>query len=403
MVWCGTIGVRRGGEAGVEYGILGPLEVVSVGGPVRVDAPKQRALLAVLVLHVNEVVSSDRLLELVWGDGAPEGGVGKLRFQVSKLRDALDPGRDGDESSVIVTRSPGYVLVVDADAVDAVRLERLAGEARGILSSDPQEALGLLDEALALWRGPVLGEFEYEEWAQSEIRRLTELRLGATEDRFDGLLALGRGKEAIGDLQALVVEYPRRERIRGALMVALYRSGRQAEALATYQDLRRELGEGLGIAPSVELQNLEERILLQDRSLSSDIGFSGDRLRGYVLSGQIGEGAHGVVYRAAQSGVGREVAIKTIRSELANDAGFVRRFEAEAQLVASLEHPHIVSLFDFWRDPDGAYLVMPYLQGGNLAGMLDEGPMEPGVVVDLANQLGALWDMRISTASCIGM
>ena len=372
----------------MQFGMLGPLEVASDGAPLHVDAPKQRALLAILILHANQVVSSDRLLELLWGDDAADGGVGKLRFQVSKLRDALDPGRDGDGSSVIVTRSPGYVLVTESEAVDAFRFERLVAEAREILQSIPDDALGMLDEALALWRGPVLGEFEYEEWAQPEIRRLTEVRLGATEDRFDVLLALGRGKGVVGDLQAFVSEHPRRERPRAALMLALYRAGRQADALAAYQDLRQELGEGLGLDPSIELQNLEERILLQDPSLSSPRGLSGDRLRGYVLSGQVGEGAHGVVYRAAQSGVGREVAIKTIRAELANDAAFVRRFEAEAQLVASLEHPHIVSLFDFWRDPDGAYLVMPYLQGGNLAGMLSEGPLEPGTVASLAIRLG---------------
>ncbi|MEN8235396.1 MAG: BTAD domain-containing putative transcriptional regulator [Actinomycetota bacterium] len=372
----------------LRFGILGPLEVMSGDAPVRVDAPKQRALLAVLVLHANEVVSSDRLLDLVWGDGSADGGVSKLRFQVSKLRDALNPGRDGDGSSVVVTRSRGYVLETAPDAVDAVRLERLVSDARGFLSSDPDEALGLFDEALALWRGPVLGEFEYEEWAQPEIRRLAELHLGAIEDRSDALLALGRGSEAVGDLQALVEEHPRRERLRGALMLALYRSGRQADALAAYQDLRRELGEGLGIDPSIELQNLEERILLQDPTLTGAGSVTEDRLRGYVLSGQIGEGAHGVVYRAAQSGVGREVAIKTIRAELANNAGFVRRFEAEAQLVASLEHPHIVSLFDFWRDPEGAYLVMPYLSGGNLADALPSGPMEPDSVATLVDRLG---------------
>ncbi|MEN8235424.1 MAG: BTAD domain-containing putative transcriptional regulator, partial [Actinomycetota bacterium] len=372
----------------MEFGILGPLEVVSAGGPVRVDAPKQRALLAVLLLHVNEVVSSDRLLDLVWGDGSSDGGVNKLRFQVSKLRDALEPGRDGDASSVLATRAPGYVLVVEPEAVDAIRFESLVGEARASLRSTPEEALRLLDEALGLWRGPVLGEFEYEEWAQPEIRRLTELRLGAIEDRFDALLRIGRDREMVSDLQALIAEHPRRERLYSALMLALYRAGRQADALATYQDLRRELGEGLGIDPSVELQNLEERILLQDPSLSGGGGLAEDRLRGYVLHGRVGEGAHGVVYRAAQSGVGREVAIKTIRTEFANDAGFIRRFEAEAQLVASLEHPHIVSLFDFWRDPDGAYLVMPYLQGGNLASMLEEGPVDPAIVASLVERIG---------------
>ncbi|MEN8113316.1 MAG: BTAD domain-containing putative transcriptional regulator, partial [Actinomycetota bacterium] len=375
-------------QAAYRFGILGQLEVITAEGPIRIDAPKQRALLAVLVLHANEVVSTDRLLDLLWDDGIADGGLSRLRFQVSKLRDALDPGRSGDGSSAVVTESPGYLLRADPDDVDAIRFDRLVGEARHDVAAAPDEALALFDEALGLWRGPVLAEFEYEEWAQPEIRRLNELRLGAAEDRLDVMLTLGRAGDVVAPAEALVAEYPRRERPRGALMLALYRSGRQADALAAYQNLRRELGEGMGIDPSIELQNLEERILLQDPSLSGRGGPAADRLRGYELHGRIGDGAHGVVYRASQSGVGREVAIKTIRSELANDAGFVHRFEAEAKLVASLEHPHIVSLFDFWRDPEGAYLVMPYLQGGNLASRIEEGPIDPVAVSGIVERLG---------------
>ena len=373
----------------MEFRVLGPLEIVSDGRHVSVDAPKQRALLAVLLIHANEVVSTDRLLELVWEDEQPSGGLRTLRFHISKLRDALEPGRGQGEEGIIATRAPGYVLEVAPARVDALAFETMLAEVREVRDTDPATAVKLLDEALALWRGNPYADFTYDEFAHSEILSLSELRLKAMENRFEACIELGREDDVIGELQRLIEEHPRRERLRSSLMLALYRTGRQAEALAVYQDLRSELGDGLGIEPSQELQDLEEKILLQDPSLTAAAPApAADFLRGYALRGRIGEGAHGVVWRAGQPGVGREVAIKAIHPDIANRPGFIRRFEMEAQLVASLEHPHIVSLFDFWRDPDGAYLVMPYLRGGDLDHLLRQGPLRPDSALELIQAIG---------------
>ncbi len=363
----------------MDFRVLGTLEVLNEGRPVAVTAPRQRALLAVLLVHANEVVSTDRLLDLVWGDDQPD--VGALRYQISKLREALGV------SGVIETRAPGYVLDVEWRQVDALVFENLVGKARQIRATDPEKAAALLDDAQALWHGDPYAEFAYEEFAHLERERLSELRRGAIEDRVDLVLELGRHSEVIPDLEKLTRQYPTRERLWGQLGLALYRSGRQADAVAAFGRLRDQLG-NTGLDLSLELQKLENRILTQDASLSAEVA-APDRLRGYVLLGRIGEGAHGVVWRAAQPGVGREVAIKAIRPELANRPEFVRRFEAEAQLVAALEHPHIVSLFDFWRDPDGAYLVMPYLRGGSLADRLEKGPLESAAALELLHEVGA--------------
>jgi len=374
----------------MEFRVLGPVEVWHRGSVVPVP-PKQRALLAELLIHANEVVSTDRLLEEVWGEAQPEGGVKTLRFHISKLRDALDPDRAPGEEGAVATRAPGYVLRADPEVIDAARFELLVDDARQALVEDPVAAAGLLEEALALWRGPPFADFAYAEFAQSEIRRLEELRLGAVEEQLEALLALGRHQEVVGELEALAEEHPLRERLWGLLMVAMYRSGRQAEALRAYQQARQLLGEELGIEPSPDLRRLEERILLQDHELleAGPLRAAAGRVRGYELRGVIGEGAFGVTYRAYQPAVGREVAVKAIRPEFVNQPGFVRRFEAEAQLVAQLEHPHIVPLFDFWREPDGAYLVMPYLRGGSLRGARDAGAWEPARVASMLEQIGA--------------
>ncbi len=372
----GTLDTRGGA---VDFRVLGTLEVLNEGQPVAITAPRQRALLAVLLVHANEVVSTDRLLDLVWGDDQPD--VGALRYQISKLREAL-----GD-SSAIETRAPGYVLEVEWHQVDALVFENLVGKARQIRATDPEQAAALLDDARALWHGDPYAEFVYEKFTHLERERLGEMRRGAIEDHVDLLLELGRNSEVIPELERLTRQYPTRERLWGQLGLALYRSGRQADAVAAFGRLRDQLGnQGLDLSP--ELRDLENRILIQDASLSVEAA-APDRLRGYVLLGRIGEGTHGVVWRAAQPGVGREVAIKAIRPELANRPEFVRRFEAEAQLVAALEHPHIVSLFDFWRDPDGAYLVMPYLRGGSLADRLEKGPLEVADALELLREVGA--------------
>lgn len=369
----------------LEFRVFGSLEIVADGTPIKIDAPKQRAVLAVLLVHVNEVVSTDRLMDAVWGED--EVGVGTLRYHVSKLRETLQSEIGSAAETVIATEAPGYVLRTDSDSLDAARFDGLVDEARQILQSEPERALRLLDEALALWRGDAYAEFAYEEFAHLEVERLAEKRRGAIEDRMDALLALGRHTDAIAQLEGLTARQPHRERLWGQFALALYRGGRQSDAVAALQQIRDSLGE-LGLDLSPPLKELEQRVFDQDPSLIEDAGRP-EQLRGYVLRGVIGEGAHAVVFRAAQPGIGREVALKAIRPELANQPEFVRRFEAEAQLVASLEHPNIVSLYDFWRDPEGAYLVMPYLRGGSLAGVLSQGPLDPPQVLEIVAGIGS--------------
>ena len=231
----------------MEFRILGPLEVLDDGRTVDVGAAKQRALLAVLLLNANRVVSSDRLIEALWGERAPGTAQKALQVYVSQLRKAL--GRDR-----ILTRAPGYEVRVETGELDVDRFESLAAE-------------GQLVEALRLSRGKPLADFEYEPFAQSEIGRLEEIVLACLEQRIEGDLAAGRHASLVAELEALVKEHPLRERLRAQLMLALYRSGRQAEALAAYQAGRDLLTDELGLEPGAELKELQRRILVQDADL----------------------------------------------------------------------------------------------------------------------------------------
>jgi predicted ATPase/DNA-binding SARP family transcriptional activator len=227
-------------------------------GPVALVGRKQRALLGLLLLHAGEVVSSDRLLDELWGERPPATAASSLRNLIAQLRSVLGP-------NAIVTREPGYLLVFEPQRLDRARFERLLAEARG---AAPRERAMLLREALALWRGPPLSDLVFERFAQPEIQRLEELRLEALEERIEAELELGQGSELVAELEALVAEQPLRERLRGQLMQALYRSGRQAEALDAYQAARRMLVEELGVEPSPPLQELQGAILRQDPALA---------------------------------------------------------------------------------------------------------------------------------------
>jgi DNA-binding SARP family transcriptional activator len=242
----------------VRFRILGPLEVDAAVGHPALRRRKPRALLALLLLHRNEVVSTDALLDGLWGESPPPRALGSLQNYVSHLRRALG-------EHVLVTQPPGYVLRVGADEVDVDWFDRLVAEASG---KDAAERAERLRSALALWRGPALADFTYEAFAQTAIARLEELRLTALEERIDADLELGRHPELVGELEALVAENSLRERLRGQLMRALYRSGRHTEALAVYRDGARLLREELGLEPSEELRRLERAILEQDASLA---------------------------------------------------------------------------------------------------------------------------------------
>jgi WD40 repeat protein/DNA-binding SARP family transcriptional activator len=566
----GTPGETSYRGSDLKVRVLGPLEVLSNGAGMRLGGPKQRTVLALLAAEVGKSVSVDTLIDGVWGDEPTAGARSTLQTYVSNLRAAI-----GD---VIVRDDGGYRLVADPTDVDAVEFERMVEHAAGLVETDPGQAAQLLRAALALWRGhpyaDVAGCFALE----LEARRLEELRLRAVETRIEAELALGGQAQLIAELEVLCEEFPTYERFRAQHMLALYRSGRQAEALRAFQKTRAYLAEELGLEPSPQLQELERRILNQDPSLeleaepqvqilafllidiegstvlselptdamraavaehdrivqsaseaaggrlvkrvgdcidlvfadagaavsaASEIqrdlagfdwrdieplrarmaidvgevearagdyfgpvlnragrmlaaahgsqvllsaeahaalaashggwqakalgefrfkglgspqhvfqllvedlpadfpppridqlppalgpGAFGRAVRGYELREQIGRGELGVVYRAYQPTVGREVAIKVIRPELVNHPSFVRGFEAEAQVVAQLEHPHLVPLYDFWRDPEGAYLVMRWLRAGSLRQALDRGPWNLGPARRLLSQVG---------------
>jgi DNA-binding SARP family transcriptional activator len=239
----------------MEFRILGPLEVVEDDRPVRLDRRRLRALLAYLLLHANRPVSADQLIDEVWGPEPPKTAGASLQNYISRLRKAIG-------SELIVSQAPGYLLRVDPERFDLARFERLVAEARRV--GEPRERAEKLRVALSLWRGPALEDLAFESFAQTEIARLEEARLEALEERVDADLALGRAGDLIIELEGLVARYPLRERFRVQLMLALYRAGRQADALAAYQDARRMLLDELGLEPSEELRGLEQAILRQD-------------------------------------------------------------------------------------------------------------------------------------------
>lgn len=233
----------------MEFRILGPLEVISGGQALDLGGAKQRALLAVLLLHPNQVVSRDRLIDALWEESPPDTAQKALQVHVSNLRRRL--GRDR-----ITTRAPGYAIRVEPDELDAERFERLAGKGGRQLV-----------DALALWRGPPLADVAHTRFARQEIGRLQERRLAVLEERIEADLALGRRPDLIAELESLAAEHPLRERLCALLMLALYRGGRQAEALDVYQTTRRTLVHELGIEPGRELRELHQTILRQDPAL----------------------------------------------------------------------------------------------------------------------------------------
>lgn len=362
----------------MEFRLLGPFEVSDGNGPIPLGGPKQRTVLVHLLNRPNRLVPADRLIDEVWGDDPPEAARNSLQSYVSHLRRALGPER-------LEGRSRGYVLHVDPSEVDAVRFEAIVGKARTLAATDPAAAAQGYTDALAIWRGPALDDLADQPSLRPEIARLEELRTASTEERVTTELTLGRHAELIPELDTLTAKYPLRERLWGQLMVALYRSGRQGESLAAFRRARDILAEELGISPSSELQHLHERVLRQDPSLD----LVGEPLRGYRLLKQVGVTAVSAVYRAFQPQVGREVAVKVIHPQLANDPEFIRRFEAEAQVIARLEHPHIVPLYDYWREPDRAYLVMRFLRGGSLRDALTRGPLGPETAVRVIDHIAS--------------
>jgi WD40 repeat protein/DNA-binding SARP family transcriptional activator len=363
----------------MRFALLGPLEVTVDGETIALGGPKQRLVLAHLLIRANELVSAETLIDEIWGDEPPDAARGSLHSYVSHLKKALGAER-------LISRPPGYVLIAGADEIDAARFETLAEQARRRLASDPAAAARALREALGLWQGEPLADLAAELSLQGEIERLSALRVAAIEDRIEAELSLGRHAELVPELERLVARHPLRERLSGQLMLALYRAGRQAEALAAYHRLRAALDEDLGLQPAPAIEQLQARILNQDAALE----LAGQPLRGYRLVEQIGSGPLGTVHRAFEPQTEREVAIKVLSAAVANDADFVRRFDADARRVARLEHPHIVPLLDWWREPDAAYVVMPLLRGGTLTERL--------AGRQLSSQQALLWAEQLAAA-----
>src|ERR671930_1777443 len=240
-----------------ESRTLEPLGFSVAAEPVPLTGQKQRALLALLLLEANRVVSTDRLVDALWGDQPPRTAATSLQNFISQLRKLLGP-------ETLVTKPPGYLLRIEPEELDLERFRRLVDEAR---SEPPDARAAKLRSALDLWRGPPLADLGFETFAQSEIGRLEELRLAVVEDRIEAELQAGHHGEIVGELEAFADQHPLRERLRAHLMLALYRSGRQAEALTLYQQTRALLVEQLGIEPSPLLQRLERDILRQEPEL----------------------------------------------------------------------------------------------------------------------------------------
>jgi predicted ATPase/DNA-binding SARP family transcriptional activator len=259
----------------IEFRVLGSLEVVGQGGAVALGAPKQRALLAALAVHRGEAVSSERLVDELWGERAPASAIKIVQGYVSSLRKVLGDG-------VLVTHGRGYVLRIPPGQLDVDRFESLVAAGRdGLADGDARTAAARLREALGVWRGPALADFTYETFAQATIARLEEERLVALEERIDADLTLGQHRRVVGELEALMVEHPTRERLVGQLMVALYRCGRQRDALEIYQQARARLAAELGLEPGPALRALQIQILEHDRALApsgSSVGLEGSVL-----------------------------------------------------------------------------------------------------------------------------
>lgn len=252
----------------MNYRILGPLEVIDDEEPIDVGSPQQRELLALLLLNANHVVPTEHILDELWHDEA-SGKESTLWVYVSRLRSILEPGRRArSDNSVLVTSGRGYMLVTDDDEIDARRFETFAADGNRLLVHHPDEAMRVLGDALDLWRGAALEDFPYAEFARPEAARLEELRLVAIEDRIDAGLRTMHHWGAIGELEKLVLDHPLRERLIALQMTALYRVGRQCDALRGFERYRRAIADDLGIVPSPEIRHIQEQVLLHDPELA---------------------------------------------------------------------------------------------------------------------------------------
>lgn len=378
----------------MEFRILGTLEVLEANRPLPVGGTSQASLLVLLLLHANEVVPADRLIDELWPGAAPGSGAAALQARVSRLRKAL-----GANAPALETSGPGYVIRLAPEQVDLHRFERLVDEAS---SSDLATAAEKLRAALALWRGPALADVAYMSFAQAAIRRLEELRLLALERRIDADLELGRHAALVPELESLVADHPLREGLRAQLMLALYRAGRQAEALEAYQRGRSALVDELGIEPGRALQALERAILRHDESL--ELAPAQPAMRAILAAGLRGRPLEPLV--AVGAPLARRPPREVIVARLLDDGGdlgsAVAATAAHCESLAALDVPARSATFTAVSPgPDTARLATEQdvdlvlvaaptdlLDDADLAALLRAAPCDVAVVVGDAAQAG---------------
>ena len=383
----------------MDFLILGPLEVSDEGRKLALGGPKQRAVLAHLILRANRVVQADLLIDGLWGEEPPESARNTLQTYVYRLRKLVGENR-------IEGRDGGYVLVATPDEIDAERFESLMKRGKASVASDPAAAAAILADALSLWRADALADVTEEPSLRGEAARLEELRLSATEHRIAAEIAMGGHSTVVSELESLTARYPLRERMWAHLMLALYRSGRQAEALSTYERARQVLAEELGADPSPELRGLHEQIVNRAPALvapepvrpsvrPSRVDLQpGTEFAGYRIVSTLGRGGMSVVYLAEHDWLQRKVALKVLAPQLAEDERFRERFVRESRLAASLDHPNVIPIYEAGASGGDLFIAMRYVEGMDLRTLLHEaGALDPARAVAIVRQVAAALDV----------
>ena len=360
---------RQSYDFDVKFHVLGPVRVVSEGQDLRLGGPKQRLTLALLIAADGKAMSTSQLIDGVWGEAPPATARKTLQGHVHHLRAAV-----GER---LETMGSGYLLRL-SDELDASRFAQLHAEATALVDVDASRASDLLGEALALWGGAAYSDLLDQDAIGPAATRLEDARVTALGDRLDANLKLGRHNDLIGEIDALTHEYPLHERFRAQHMLALYRAGRQVEALRSFERFRKAMVEELGVAPSLALQELEHQIL----SGSPDLDVAGGdaegvvpAVRGYELRELLAADHESETYRGYQRSVGREVHINVLSSSVADDPTFIDTHLTDARRIAELEHPNISVVLDVWREPGRAYQVSRWFDGGMLSARLDDSAM----------------------------
>ncbi len=364
------------------FRVLGPVRVLVDGTELDLGGRQQRLVLALLLRAAGHPVSVAAVIDGLWPDEPPQSARKTIQVYVHRLRKEI--------GAALHTEPNGY-SVDTGGRLDATEFEDLQREGRAVLDVDPRRAADLLREALGLWNGSAYADMADEPALAPEITRLENLRLAVLGDRIDADLQQGSHDALIGELEGLTLEFPHLDRFRAQHMVALYRSGRQVEALRAYERLRRYLAEEMGLEPSAELANLERRILDRDESLiaeSRDQSGSPPAIRGYELRELVGSSLMTDTYRAYHRSVGREVAVRILGADIADDPEFIADFLGHTQRIAALEHPHIVHVFDTWREPGHAYQVSRWLGGGSLEDARSGGRLDRPTGLAVIEQIG---------------